>query len=560
MAEEAAVFSGIGASRAAANEASGSARGFAQIALNIPRITANTGGVLGGSGTGSFSVNLDLYDPERPTVDVPLFTPDIDLAELMDLASDNNITYFTEKLADEFTRFMNSWYPDYNVEADALATAITQSISGSGTSIAVPTIASVAAIPVPTLSAPGAIAVPTISGALDVVVPSIIDDVQILAPGIVGGVNIPVPSIIEKLPYALIGVGDILPRDVEDAIWERGRSRLQKDRLAMTETVAAEFSGRGFSLPDGVMTKRLDTASFEAHTTAAELSRDVAIEQAQLRQKLDVRRAELAVDVATSEAQIEANVGIEQAKIDIEVNLQQAGILSNIGMRKAELIANIAMKQAELEVDSGNRFADRSLEVDKSNAVIEADISVKQTGFALDADKTRASITADIGTKQADIDAGIAKAQAEIASQIAIRKAEIDAENLRHAMNLAHQHRRDAINAAVQYVGSIMTTILDKGVEKAKLIVDAKRALWDASNQYYATLIDNGRLMLGYEQLLETRSIEIARLMTNIAQSDTERYTQGAVAGANSMAQIAASAYSSLNTLTTAAHDTIAGE
>ena len=560
MASESDIFSGIAASRSAANEASGNARGFAQIALNIPRITPTTGAALGGSGGGSFTVNLDLYDPERPNVNVPLFSPDIDLAELMDLASDGNITYFTEKLSDEFTKFMNSWYPDYNVSADALATAITQNISGGGTSIAVPTIASVAAITVPTLSAPGAISVPTISGALDVVVPSIIDDVQILAPGIVGGVNIPVPSIIEKLPYALIAVGDILPRDVEDAIWERGRSRLQKDRLAMTETVASELSGRGFALPSGVMTKRLDAASFEAHTTAAELSRDVAIEQAQLRQKIDVRRAELAVAVATDEAQIEANVGIEQAKIDIEVNLQQAGILSNIGMRKAELIANIAMKQAELEVDSGNRYADRALDVDKQNALIGSDISVKQTGFVLDADKARASIEADIGTKQADIESSIAQAQAQIASQIAIRKAEIDATNLRHAMDLAHQHRRDAINAAVQYVGSIMTTILDKGIEKAKLIVDAKTALWDASNRYYATLIDNGRLMLGYEQLLETRSIEIARLMTSIAQGDTERYTNGAVAGATSMANIAASAYSSLNTLTTAAHDTIAGE
>ncbi len=560
MASESDIFSGIAASRSAANEASGNARGFAQIALNIPRISANTGGVLGGSGGGNFTVNLDLYDPERPNVDVPLFSPDIDLAELMDLASDGNITYFTEKLSDEFTKFMNSWYPDYNVSADALATAITQNSSGGGTPIAVPTIASVSAIPVPTLSAPGAIAVPTISGALDVVVPSIIDDVQILAPGIVGGVNIPVPSIIEKLPSALIGVGDILPRDVEDAIWERGRSRLQKDRLAMTETVASELSGRGFTLPSGVMTKRLDAASFEAHTAAAGLSRDEAIEQAQLRQKLDVRRAELAVEVASSEAQIESNINIEQAKIDIEVNLQQAGILSNIGMRKAELIANIAMKQAELEVDSGNRFADRALEVSKQNASIQSDISVRQTGFVLDADKARASIAADVGTKQADIDSGIARAQADIASQIAIRKAEIDATNLRHAMDLAHQHRRDAINAAVQYVGSVMTTILDKGIQKAKLIVDAKTALWDASNRYYATLIDNGRLMLSYEQLLETRSIEIARLMTSIAQGDTERYTQGAVAGANSMAQIAASAYSSLNTLTTAAHDTIAGE
>jgi hypothetical protein len=341
VASESDIFSGIGESRRAANEASGNARGFAQIALNIPRITPTTGAALGGSGGGDFPVNLDLYDPERPTVNVPLFSPDIDLAELMDLASDGNITYFTEKLADEFTKFMNSWFPDHGVHIDDLQARVTAMLNGE-------------------------------SG---------------------------------------------LPRAIEDAIWERGRSRIGKDYLALTQTVASEMSSRGFSIPNGVMVARLDEAKFAGHSATAGFSRDVAI-----------------------------------------------------------------------------------------------------------------------------------------------RQAEIAIENLRFAMTMAANHRKDAINAAIQFVGSIMTTILDKGIEKAKLIVDAKTALWDASNRYYATLIDNGRLMLGYEQLLETRSIEIARLMTSIAQGDTERYTNGAVAGATSMANIAASAYSSLNTLTTAAHDTIAGE
>lgn len=339
MAAEDSIFSGIEATRAAAKEASGSARAFAQATQNIPRISVNTGAALGGGGGGNFYVNLDLYDPEKPAVNVPLFTPDIDLGELMDLASDGNITYFTEKLADEFTRFMNSWFPDYGVHIDDLQARVTAMLNGE-------------------------------SG---------------------------------------------LPRAIEDAIWERGRSRIGKDYLALTQTVSNELSSRGFSVPNGVMVARLDEAKFAGHSATAGFSRDVAI-----------------------------------------------------------------------------------------------------------------------------------------------RQAEIAIENLRFAMTMADDRRKNAINAAVQYVGSIVTTVLDRGIQKAKLIVDAKTALWDASNRYYATLIDNGRLLLGYEQLLEQRSIEIARLMTSIAQSDTERYTQGAVAGATSMANIASSAYSSLNTLTTAAHDTIA--
>jgi hypothetical protein len=341
MASESDIFSGISQSRSAANEASNNARGFAQIALNIPRITANTGGALGGSSTGNFKVNLDLYDPEKPSVGVPLFTPDIDLGELMDLASENGVIFFTQKLSDEFTRFMNSWYPDYNVYVDTLQSRV----------------------------------------------------------------------------MAMLNGGTGLPADIEAAIWERGRSRIGKDYLALTQTVSGEFAGRGFTLPTGVMAARLDEAKFAGHATVAGFSRDVAI-----------------------------------------------------------------------------------------------------------------------------------------------RQAEIAIENLKFAMTMADEHRKNAINAAIEYVGSIITSVLDRGIQKAQLIVQAKTALWNASNDYYRTLIQNGDLLLRYEALLEERSVEIARLMTTIAQSDTDRYTQGAVAGAQSMASIAASAYSSLNTLTTAAHDTIAGE
>lgn len=325
MAAEDSIFSGIEATRAAAKEASGHARAFARDGLRIP----------------SIDVSLNLYNPEQPTVNVPPFTPDIDLAGLMDLASDGNITYFTEKLADEFTRFMNSWFPDYGVHIDDLQARVTAMLNGE-------------------------------SG---------------------------------------------LPRAIEDAIWERGRSRIGKDYLALTQTVASEMSSRGFSVPNGVMVARLDEAKFAGHSATAGFSRDVAI-----------------------------------------------------------------------------------------------------------------------------------------------RQAEIAIENLRFAMTMAANHRKDAINAAIQFVGSIMTTILDKGIEKAKLIVDAKTALWDASNRYYATLIDNGRLLLGYEQLLETRSIEIARLMVDMGKFSVDMWTRSAIAGSEAMANIAASAYSSLTTLTTAAHDTIASE
>ena len=339
MAAESSVESSIAEIRKDANNQASKASGYASIAVNVPRISINGGGALGGSG-GGFTVDLNLYDPQKPVVNLPLFSPDIDLGELMDMASDGNIIYFTEKLSEEFTRFVNSWFPDYGVNIDTLQARLNEMLSGSR----------------------------------------------------------------------------MLPELIENAIFERGRSRITKDYLALTQSVSAEMAGRGFTLPDGVMAARLDEAKFAGHGAVAGFSRDVAI-----------------------------------------------------------------------------------------------------------------------------------------------RQAEIAIENLRFAMDMAYKHRQDAINAAIQYVGSIMTTILDRGVQKAQLILDAKRALWDASTRYYATMVDNGRLLLGYEELLQARSVEIARVMADIAKHDTGRYTDGAAAAASAMANVAGSALSSLNTISNLTHETIAG-
>lgn len=342
MADQNSVQSSIDAIRSDAQSAASRSAGYASIAVNIPRISVSGGqnNVPLGGGNGYYPVDLSLYDPQKPNVNVPLFSPDIDLGELMDLASENGIIFFTQKLSDEFTKFVNSWFPDYGVNIDTLQARLNEMLAG----------------------------------------------------------------------------GHMLPVAIENAIFERGRSRIAKDYLALTQTVSSEMAGRGFTLPNGVMVARLDEAKFAGHAAVAGFSRDVAI-----------------------------------------------------------------------------------------------------------------------------------------------RQAEIAVENLKFAMQMAYDHRKDAINAAIQYVGSILTTILDRGIQKAQLIVDAKRALWDASTRYYATLIDNGRLLLSYEELLENRSIEIARVMADVAKHDTARFTDGATAAASAMANVAGSALSSLNTISNLTHETIAG-
>lgn len=342
MAAEDVVTGSVSEARTDARNASNRAQGFANIALNIPRINISSGGALGGGGSGSYNFDLALYDPERPNVNVPPFSPDIDLGELLDLAADGNVRLFIDQLSTEFTRFVNSYFPDLEVHKDALEARIQDMLNGDGTG---------------------------------------------------------------------------LPAAIENALWERGRSRITRDGLVLEQNVANDLAARGFTAPNGVMVARLDEARFTGHVAVAGFSRDVAI-----------------------------------------------------------------------------------------------------------------------------------------------RQAEIHIENLRFAMELAHRHRFDAISAAVQYVSSIIVAVLDKGIEKARLIVQAKEALWNSTTRYYDTLINEGRLLLTYEELVSNIAIERARRTLDSLVNDTQRYTEGAITGANAMADIAAQAFGATNTLATLAHDTITGE
>lgn len=331
MATEEIVNTSLESSRKQATESANRAEGFSRLAQNIPPVTFY------GIGRG----DLTLYDPEKPGVEVPPFTPDIDLGELMDLAADSNITLFIEKLSTEFTKFVNAYFPDYGVHIPDLEARVQEMLAGDR----------------------------------------------------------------------------MLPLPVENALWDRGRSRITKDYLALQQTVSSEFASRGFTLPSGVMTARLDAAKFANHAAAGEFSRDVAI-----------------------------------------------------------------------------------------------------------------------------------------------RQAEIAVENLRFAMELAHRHRIDAINACINYVNSIIVAVLDKGIERARLIVDAKRALWDASTTYYNTLVRSGELLLNYEKLMSDLAVERARQMMQALITDGQRYTEGAIGAAQAMAKVAGDALASMNTLASIDHSTVAGE
>lgn len=74
--------------------------------------------------------------------------------------------------------------------------------------------------------------------------------------------------------------GTGLPPAVEQAMWERAASR--EDATAARDVSAAyiEFSGRGFSLPTGVLADRIDTIRSDAALRKQGLARDIAVKVA----------------------------------------------------------------------------------------------------------------------------------------------------------------------------------------------------------------------------------------------------------------------------------------
>lgn len=76
--------------------------------------------------------------------------------------------------------------------------------------------------------------------------------------------------------------GTGLNPSVEAQIWQRGRDRVVIDGLRAEAQTLSEFASRGFTLPSGVMAARLQADRFAQTTKTQELSRDVAIKQAEI--------------------------------------------------------------------------------------------------------------------------------------------------------------------------------------------------------------------------------------------------------------------------------------
>lgn len=71
----------------------------------------------------------------------------------------------------------------------------------------------------------------------------------------------------------------ILAASIEDALFARGRARLEQINGAARQEIAEEFSGRGYREPPGAMAARVREQVRKGQAEAAGLNRDIIIEQ-----------------------------------------------------------------------------------------------------------------------------------------------------------------------------------------------------------------------------------------------------------------------------------------
>lgn len=114
---------------------------------------------------------------------------------------------------------------------------------------------------------------------------------------------------------------------VEQAIWDRARSRETKLALANEDDIARTSEAMGFMMPAGVMVDQLRVAQQNYYDKLSDLSRDVAIKQAELEQKNLTEAVAAGTDLEGKIIQIyKTEADVYEAKVRATAEIAKLGM------------------------------------------------------------------------------------------------------------------------------------------------------------------------------------------------------------------------------------------
>lgn len=202
--------------------------------------------------------------------------------------------------------------------------------------------------------------------------------------------------------------GTGLPEAIENALWERARSRELFEAYRLEDEAVNAFAIRGFSLPTGALAKRLLMVQMEASNKSSTISRDIAIKQAEFELETIKYAVEKASNLRVQIAQATLNyiqayiqtpaLAIDKAK---SINDAHAKLWSSATdyYRSLQSDAELTLKWGEIVSD--NAKANIKYGVDLDTATIEgkaktavgaADAAAKAAAAALSAQNTIANL------------------------------------------------------------------------------------------------------------------------------------------------------------------------
>lgn len=245
--------------------------------------------------------------------------------------------------------------------------------------------------------------------------------------------------------------GTGLPEAVEQAIWDRARSRETKIALANEAEIQRTSEALGFALPSGTLAAQLSEARQNYYDKLSEFSRDVAIKQAELEQ-------------ANLKDAIAAGMQLEAQLIDYSFKLEQ------LSFEAAKAYAENAIQSHAAAVDQYKALlAGYQTYAQAYDTLIKAELAKVEIYKAqLQGEQTKADINnALVQQYKAQIEAGM--------SQVEIYRAQVGA-----AQTLV-QLEQTKISAAGEQVRAYIAQV---NAETAK--VEA----FKASVQAQSTLVD----------------------------------------------------------------------
>ena len=305
---------------------------------------------------------------------------------------------------------------------------------------------------------------------------------------------------------ARIAGGTGLAPAVEQAIWDRDRSRVTQVALANEAEIMRGSEAFGFHLPSGVLVAQLREAQQNHYNKLAELSRDVAIKQADLEQE-------------NLKQTIAAGMQLEGQLIDYSYKLEALSFeAAKAHADNAIQVHGAAVEQFKALLAGYQTYAEGY------RAIIDGEMAKVEVYKAeLDAERTKAQINATLVDQyKAQIEAGMSRVEiyrAQVAAAetlVKIEEAKIGAagEQIRAyvAQVNAETAKIEAYKASVQAQATRVDIYKTKAdVFSAKVNAEAERARLELG-RYNAMVQAKTAEWDGYRVKLQAESTRIEAL------------------------------------------------